>query len=115
VMTVFDGSFVVPNVPTGQYLVQAARAGYLSAQGYVTIAVAGETKTLPPITLIAGDLNGDGQVDLFDLVRMTVAFGAQDVADASADLTGDGQLNLFDMTLAGNNLGQTGPLELTSP
>jgi hypothetical protein len=115
VTTIFDGSYAVSNVPTGQYFIKAVRPGYLCAQGYVTITIAGETRTLPPVTLMAGDLNEDGQVDLFDLVRMTAAFGTQDIADPRADLTGDGKLNLFDMTLAGNNLGQTGPLVLESP
>lgn len=115
VTTVFDGSYTVPNVPIGQYPIKATRPGYLSAEGYVTVTTAGETKTLPPITLIAGDLNEDGQIDLFDLVWMTTAFGAQEIAEPRADLTGDGTLDLFDMTLAGNNLGQTSPYIAESP
>jgi len=115
VTTVFDGSYTVPNVPIGQYSIKAVRPGYLSAEGYVTITAAGETKTLPPVTMIAGDLNQDGRIDLFDLVLMTAAFAAQGVVEPHADLTGDGRVDLFDMTLVGNNLGQTGPSVLGSP
>jgi choice-of-anchor B domain-containing protein len=43
----------------------------------------------------AGDLNGDGAVDVFDLLTLLGAWGA--CAGCDADLTGDGIVDVFDL------------------
>ena len=105
-----DGLYTVPNVPQGQHAIRAEKPGYLSAEGSFTMVGEGETRTLATVTLLAGDINGDGTINLFDLVLLSTTFGQQDTASLRSDLNGDGAVNLFDLVLVGNNLYQTGPL-----
>jgi hypothetical protein len=108
-----DGSYEVTGIISlGQYVVAATMPGYLGAQGHSEIAAVGETKNLPTVTLLAGDLNGDGAVNLFDLVLLCSAFGKVDAAGQSSDLNADGAVNLFDLVLVGNNLDRKGPIPL---
>lgn len=111
VTTSSDGTYaVLRGVPKGQHVIKAEKTGYLSAEGYVIIEDETHTKTMPPITLLAGDLNGDGTINLFDLVLIGTIFGQQDMESLRSDLNGDGMVNLFDLVLVGNNLGRDGPL-----
>ena len=50
---------------------------------------------------IPGDANGDGVVNILDLVFVAKGFGTQDKA---ADLNGDGVVNVFDLVLIANQL-----------
>lgn len=109
-----DGSYTIPNVPQGQHTIRVQKAGYLSAEGDLTITGKGETTTMATVTLLAGDLNGDGTINLFDLVLISTTFGKQDTASLRSDLNGDGTVNLFDLVLVGNNLYQTGPIVFES-
>jgi hypothetical protein len=54
-----------------------------------------------------GDLNGDGQVDVFDLSIMLSAWGQ---AGNAADLNGDGTVNIFDLSVL---LSHWGPVPIT--
>ncbi len=40
------------------------------------------------------DLNGDGAVNVLDLMQLLLAFGT---ADPAADITGDGLVNVLDL------------------
>ena len=108
-----DGSYAVMGiVAPGQYLVAATMPGYLYGQGHVEISEVGETKHLPAVTLLAGDLNGDGAVNLFDLVLLSTTLGKLDATSLRSDLNADGAVNLFDLVLVGNNLDRRGPIPL---
>ena len=50
------------------------------------------------------DVNGDGTVNVLDLVRVATSLGT---ADTRADLNGDGKVNVLDLTLVAQNLGKT--------
>ncbi len=52
--------------------------------------------------LINGDADGDGQINLFDMVVLDSSFGS---ANTMADLDGDGQVNLFDYVIIDMNFG----------
>jgi len=115
VTTRSDGTFAVQGVSQGQHAIKVEKAGYLSAEGQLTLSSKGETKTLASVTLLAGDLNGDGAIDLFDLVVISTVLGAQETESLSADLNRDGAVNVFDLVLVGNNFDQSGSIVFGSP
>ena len=51
------------------------------------------------------DVNGDGTVNVLDLVRVATSLGT---TDARTDLNGDGRVNVLDLTLVAQNLGGGG-------
>ncbi|MEP6987022.1 MAG: alkaline phosphatase family protein, partial [Chloroflexota bacterium] len=88
-----DGSFQFSNVPVGQYLVQFSAQGYLSASTTVDVQ-AGEGATIQ-ITLLAGDIDNNGVIDLADASLIGANYRIQaPPAPVQADLNGDGFINL---------------------
>ena len=60
---------------------------------------------------IKGDLNKDGTVELYDLVRAAQAFGSKPGDtnwDKDADMIRDGVINILDIIVVANNYGRTG-------
>jgi len=60
---------------------------------------------------VKGDLNGDGTVGLYDLVRTALAFGSKSGSpnwDPSADMIRDGVINILDIIVVASNYGSTG-------
>jgi hypothetical protein len=67
------------------------------------------TPTLPPLP---GDLDGDWDVDIFDLIIVGSHFG-EDVGvpciyDPCPDADGDGDVDIFDLITVGSHFGETG-------
>ncbi len=56
-------------------------------------------------TLVNGDADGDGQINLFDFVVLDLNFGK---SSPMADLNGDSQVNLFDYVVIDQNFGASG-------
>jgi len=52
---------------------------------------------------VVGDVNKDGIVDIFDLVRVVIAFGG---GDTRCDLNGDGAIDIFDLATVAMNFGR---------
>lgn len=59
------------------------------------------------ITLVAGDVNGDNQINILDLSFIGAQFGT---GDAQADLNGDGVVDILDLTLVAANFNKSGPI-----
>lgn len=53
-----------------------------------------------------GDVNGDGQVNIFDLAYVASRFNS---SAPTADLNGDGRVDIFDLAIVANNYGQAEP------
>ncbi len=53
------------------------------------------------------DVNGDGEVNILDLVRVASSFG-QPISDenAAADVNGDGEINILDLVAVANDFGK---------
>ena len=60
------------------------------------------------------DVNGDGQVDIFDLV-LVVKYFAQTGDDISGDVNGDGQVDIFDLVLVVKHFGEVYSTVATAP
>ena len=101
-----DGSFQFNNVPAGQYVLQFSAAGHLSASATLDVQ-AGQGATVQ-VTLMAGDIDNNGIVDLTDASFIGANYGVQaPPAPTLADLNTDGFINLVDLVLVGKNFGKT--------
>jgi hypothetical protein len=87
--------------------VRATASGFLSAQGSVTLT-GGSASTMPNITLLAGDIDGNNVIDQLD--AMTIGMNYNTASPAAADLNNDGIINVLDLELLAENYRKTGPL-----
>jgi uncharacterized protein YraI len=107
-----DGAFTVAGLPPGPHLMAAQMPGYLAA-GSGEIELGDQVRSpdrapnadlaVRPVTLLAGDVNGDGRVNVFDLALVSAGSPA-------ADLNADGQVNLLDLVLVTGNYGRSAPI-----
>ena len=100
-----DGTFSM-TAPAGSYTVEATASGYLSAEGPAAIT-AGNTTTMPTISLLAGDIDGNGVIDQYD--ALTIGMSYNTATPDAADLNADGTINVLDLELLAANYRQTGP------
>lgn len=101
-----DGTFSVM-AAAGTYKVVATASGYLSAEGSAVLT-ADATTTMSPVTLLAGDIDGNGVIDQFDAMTIGMSYNASD--PAAADLNDDGVINVLDLELLAANYRLTGPI-----
>jgi len=100
-----DGTFSL-TAPAGTYAVVATAPGFLSAAGSATITSA-STTTLPTVTLLAGDIDGNNVIDQFD--ALTIGMSYNTATPTEADLNNDGNINVLDLELLAQNYRATGP------
>jgi hypothetical protein len=110
--TAADGRYVLTDVRSGRYEFLFEHDMYLATRLRNCDTGAGTEFRPPSVTLVAGDLNRDQNIDIMDLTRCAGVFGS---ADPGADINGDGVVNLFDLVLIGINFGRIGPVVLTCP
>lgn len=110
IQTEADGSFTIASSD----VISARFPGYLSAEADVHALLAQTDVTanvdstdLGSITLLAGDINGDNIINIFDLAYMASNYQS---VDPLADLNADGVVNIQDLALAASNYLQEGPL-----
>jgi murein DD-endopeptidase MepM/ murein hydrolase activator NlpD len=101
-----NGTFTLL-APVGTYTVRATASGFLSAQGSVTLT-GGGTSTMPTVTLLAGDIDGNNVIDQLD--ALTIGMNYNTPSPAAADLNNDGIINVLDLELLASNYRKTGPL-----
>lgn len=100
-----DGTFSL-TAPAGTYAVVATAPGFLSAAGSATLS-SGGTTTLPDVTLLAGDIDGNNVIDQLD--ALTIGMNYNTATPAAADLNNDGTINVLDLELLAANYRETGP------
>jgi len=84
------------------HCIQAKKAGFLTGQ-YNTLT--GDVGTL---TLLGGDVNGDNEINVFDLALIAANYDGNIV---ELDLNGDGLVDIFDLTLTAINYNKRGPIK----
>lgn len=89
----------------GGVSVVASHPGYLTAMTDIE-ATDQPVQNVGHVTLLAGDVNGDNEINIFDLSFMATQYGGD---NPQADLNADGLINIFDLSLAASNYDQTGP------
>jgi hypothetical protein len=107
VTTNADGTFSLSVSASGTYRAAASAPGYLKAQRSVNITN-GNTISFQTISLLAGDIDGNGVVDQFD--AMTIGMNYNAGGPAAADLNNDGNINVLDLELLAANYHKTGPI-----
>ncbi len=108
VSTAADGTFLLlASQGEGFYTLTASRPGYLTAQSSTPVQITlGRSAAIAPVTLLGGDVNNDGRIDVRDLSFVAWHFEQYDPA---ADVNGDGQVDILDLTITASNYGQQGP------
>lgn len=105
--TAADGSFRLDGVPVGSYFLRFTAAGHLAASA--TLMVETGVGATAQVTLLAGDVDGSGMVDLLDAGLIGANYRIQvPPAPIVADLNADGLINLVDLVLVGKNFGKQG-------
>ncbi|HEY40239.1 MAG TPA: hypothetical protein G4O18_00065, partial [Dehalococcoidia bacterium] len=106
-----DGSYIL-NVAPGTYTVTISKGNYLaavSAEVYVVDVLSGEPTEMPAAVLLKGDYNGDGIINIADLIAVAENLGTTGPA---GDLNSDGSVDALDLVPIGRNFGETSSLWL---
>ena len=103
--TTAEGLFSIGALP-GTYTVVATASGFLSAEGSATVT-AGNTTTMPTISLLAGDIDGNGVIDQFDALTIGMSYNA--ATPSEADLNNDGVINVLDLELLAGSYRKLAP------
>ncbi len=98
-----EGNFEITGVTPGTYTFRADAVGYLPAVCTGAPVVAPLTE-LAPVKLLAGDVDGNGVIDITDAVAIGTAFGNA-ASNPAADLNDDGAVNVLDLILLAVNFG----------
>lgn len=109
VQTIADGSFTMAVPIGGTYLLQASYNGYLKAQRSNTYVVGG-TVWMPSVQLKGGDVTGDNNINILDIVSIISFYGTNGLPTTDAnDINDDGIVDIYDLTIAAGNFGLVGP------
>ena len=87
------------------YSLLADSAGFLAAS-CDGVAHGTDLTTLEPVVLLAGDIDGDGVIDITDAVAIGTAFGSTAEGEV-ANLNQDTAVDILDLILMAANYGQT--------
>lgn len=105
------GEFTVSAVPAGPNTLTVHSGCYLRTWRSVNV-LGGETLSLPDVTLLGGDVDQDGSINVSDAEIVGLAWNSTEAAphwDERADITGDGSVNILDMVAVQFNWNQTAP------
>jgi len=101
-----NGNFKL-TAPAGNYTIVATANGFLSAQGPAILG-GEEANAKPAISLLAGDLDGNGVIDQYD--AMTIGMSYNTASPDTADLNNDGIINILDLQFLAENFRKAGAL-----
>lgn len=88
------------SVPEGHYTITASLGGYLTSEGEIDVVV-GDNVVMSALNMLAGDIDGDDDIDSFDVATIGVNYNK--TTPTAADLNGSGLINLLDLQLLAPN------------
>jgi len=103
-----EDNLLFADVAMDAYLLTTQQPGYLNldASANQVVALSRSPLVLPALELLAGDLDGDGEIGVLDLAVVAGLFGQ--IGEALAgDVNSDGIVNARDLALVAGNFGQT--------
>jgi len=109
VITDEAGTFSFDGLRDGDFTISLASESYVQSCQDANVAE-GNAVNLGAIELLAGDINGDGSIDIADFTFMAARYrSSQGDADydAKADLNKDGVINIQDLAILGSHFGST--------
>ena len=105
----FTGQVNMGNLTNGNYLVKIKADGFLQKQIPGIISISSLQTTIPSVTLVAGDINNDNQLDLLDYNILISCFGSKQSTTScvkpptqqslGADINDDGTIDGSDYNL----------------
>ena len=105
-----NGDFTFTALKDGVWVVSYQHPQYVNSCS-ITQTQNGGTTVMDNETMIAGDINGDGIIDIADFTVISATYGSS-MGDAefsaAADLNGDNVINIFDLTILGSHFGING-------
>ncbi len=110
IVTSVDGSYFFVDLPLGSYRVLAAAPQHLTFIRNVQLESSGQAVDLGKATLIAGDVDDNGVIDIVDAGLIGANFGVESPLFPNGDLNRDRVVNIADLVLVGSNFGLTGPI-----
>ncbi len=100
--TLGDGTLPLGVLPQQALTIEISARPFLRRRLQLTPS---GSEQIVPITLLSGDADGDGRVNLFDYVELDIHFNTN---DPLADMDGTGSVNLFDYVVLNRNFGAQG-------
>jgi len=91
------GIFIFPSVQPGDYVLSCELEGYWFTSGTVSIRSPSDGLTLTGRSGRPGDLDSDGAVNTFDLIRLLRIISGAEQETGAADLDGSGRTDIFDL------------------
>jgi len=110
-----DGSFVIPDLPPGDYGLTASADGFV-ARSLSNISVGGPPTSVPSVTLRGGLSDSDNVVSIRDISAIAASFGQSisgraDGQGRFVDIDANGAIDILDISNAASNFGVTSAQE----
>ena len=99
IVTGEDSAYTFAGVAPGTYTIVMSASGSLGYTINNVVVTTGETASIPSVTLLFGDYDGDGTISVSDFNYIITAYSTNDTA-VEADVDGDSVISVSDINYA---------------